>query len=280
MGQFYQVRETQLDRDVALKVLPEALTADPDRLGRFEREAKVLASLNHPQESRPLKCLVVLALLGTIGCQAPEDTSETGGDNREKVLADIPICLQDDYLEDAPRDVAIRDHENHSGSLAPFWPSPHEVVDCMLNLADVEENDVVIDLGSGDGRIVIAAAKRGARGIGIDYNPLRIAQANANAEISGVQDLVSFIEGDIRDADLSEATVVTLYLLSASNLELLPKLTEELRPGARIVSHDFNMGSWTPDRTVRLRPHTIYLWHHDGTVRPAEEAGANETQPQ
>ena len=128
MGQFYQVRETQLDRDVALKVLPEALTADPDRLGRFEREAKVLASLNHPQESRPLKYLVVLALLGTIGCQAPEDTSETGGDNREQVLADIPICLQDDYLEDAPRDVAIRDHENlvvawHRSGLVPtkWW---------------------------------------------------------------------------------------------------------------------------------------------------------------
>ena len=221
------------------------------------------------QDSPFSKWLVALALLGTMGCEAPRATS-----------TDIALCSHDDYLEDAPRDLARRDHENHTGSLAPFWPSPHEVVDCMLNLADVDENDVVVDLGSGDGRIVIAAAKRGARGIGIDYDPLRIAQAEANAEISRVQDLVTFIERDIRDADLSEATVVTLYLLSASNLELLPKLTAELRPGARIVSHDFSMGSWTPDQTVRMRPHTIFLWHHDGTVRPAEEAGAIETQPQ
>ena len=111
------------------------------------------------QDSPFSKWLVALALLSAMGCEDPPVTS-----------TDIALCSHDDYLEDAPRDLARRDHENHTGSLAPFWPSPHEVVDCMLNLADVDENDVVVDLGSGDGRIVIAAAKRGARGIGIDYD--------------------------------------------------------------------------------------------------------------
>ena len=236
------------------------------------------------QEDRwSIQWLVILAVSCTIGCQAPMEQSRPGDVKQEQLLPAIAssICSQDSKnLVDAPRDVARRDNKEYGGSLAPYWPSPHEVVDCMLDLADVSQHDVVIDLGSGDGRIVIAAAKRGARGIGIDYDPLRIAQANANAEIWGVQDLVTFIQEDIRDADLSEATVVTLYLLPKSNLELLPKLTGELRPGARIVSHDFSMGSWLPDQTIRLRPHTIYLWHHDGRMRPQEEAHADETQPQ
>ena len=159
-------------------------------------------------------------------------------------------------------------------SLAPYVPSPYDVVNRMLEVAGVTSNDVVYDLGCGDGRIVITAAQRfGARGVGIDFDPERIAEANANAERAGVQDLVRFIQQDAMQADVSEATVATLYLLSSSNVKLRPTLTRQLRPGSRIVSHAFRMGDWEPDETnnfedERGNSRTIYLWHTDGTVRP------------
>ena len=159
-------------------------------------------------------------------------------------------------------------------SLAPYVPTPQDVVDRMLELAGVTNDDVVYDLGCGDGRIVITAAQRfGARGVGIDFDPERIAEANANAQRAGVQHLVTFIEQDAMLADVSDATVVTLYLLSSSNMKLRPILTRQLRPGARIVSHAFRMGDWEPDETSRLEDErgndrTIYLWRVDGTVRP------------
>lgn len=159
-------------------------------------------------------------------------------------------------------------------SLAPYVPSPYDVVNRMLEVAGVTRNDVVYDLGCGDGRIVITAAQRfGARGVGIDFDPERIAEANANAERAGVQDLVRFIQQDAMQADVSEATVVTLYLLSSSNVKLRPTLTRQLRPGSRIVSHAFRMGDWEPDETnnfedERGNSRTIYLWRTDGTVRP------------
>ena len=159
-------------------------------------------------------------------------------------------------------------------SLAPYVPTPQDVVDRMLELAGVTKDDVVYDLGCGDGRIVITAAQRfGARGVGIDFDPERIAEANANAERAGVQDLVTFIEQDAMQVDVSEATVVTLYLLSSSNMKLRPILTRQLRPGSRIVSHAFRMGDWEPDEENRFEdrrgsPRTIYLWRTDGTVRP------------
>ena len=159
-------------------------------------------------------------------------------------------------------------------SLAPYVPTPQDVVDRMLELAGVTKDDVVYDLGCGDGRIVITAAQRfGARGVGIDFDPERIAEANANAARAGVQDLVTFIEQDAMQVDVSEATVVTLYLLSSSNMKLRPILTRQLRPGSRIVSHAFRMGDWEPDEENRFEdrrgsPRTIYLWRTDGTVRP------------
>jgi ribosomal protein L11 methylase PrmA len=159
-------------------------------------------------------------------------------------------------------------------SLAPFVPTPDDVVERMLTLAGVTENDVVYDLGCGDGRIVIAAARDfGARGVGVDIDPQRIAEANANAEQAGVQHLVEFVEQDAMQVDVSEATVVTLYLLSSSNARLKPILTRQLRPGARIVSHAFSMGDWDPDVVDRFEDargstRTLYLWRHDGTVRP------------
>ena len=171
-----------------------------------------------------------------------------------------------------PDGVAARIQDNRS--LAPFVPTPDDVVERMLTLAGVTADDVVYDLGSGDGRIVIAAAQRfGARGVGIDIDPQRIAESNANAERAGVQDLVEFIEMDALAADVSDATVVTLYLLSSSNAKLRPILTRQLRPGARIVSHAFSMGDWEADEIDRFEDErgstrTLYLWRHDGTVRP------------
>ena len=159
-------------------------------------------------------------------------------------------------------------------SLAPYVPTPYDVVNRMLELAEVTRDDVVYDLGCGDGRIVITAAERfGARGVGIDYDPERIAEANANAARRGVQDLVTFIQQDAMEADVSEATVVTLYLLSSSNRRLRPILTRQLRPGARIVSHAFRMGDWRPDVThefedERGTQRTLHLWRADGVVRP------------
>ena len=158
-------------------------------------------------------------------------------------------------------------------SLAPFVPSPYDVVQRMLTLAEVTRDDIVYDIGCGDGRIVITAAQRfGARGVGIDIDPQRIAEANANAERAGVQHLVQFIQQDAMTVDVSEATVITLYLLSSSNLKLRPLLTSQLAPGSRIVSHAFSMGDWEPDvldryEDERGNTRSLYLWRHDGPVR-------------
>lgn len=143
-----------------------------------------------------------------------------------------------------------------------YVPTPQEVVDEMLKLAQVTKDDVIYDLGSGDGRIPITAAQRhGTRGIGIDINPQRIREANANAREAGVTDRVKFLQQDLFESDISEATVVTLYLLPELNLRLRPQLFEQLRPGTRIVSHDFDMGDWEPDRVVATNEgSTIYLW--------------------
>lgn len=141
-----------------------------------------------------------------------------------------------------------------------YVPTPQEVVDGMLRLAKVTKDDVVYDLGSGDGRIPITAAQKyGARGIGFDINPVRIAEANANLKAAGVGDKVRFVEADLFQQDLSEATVVTLYLLPSLNLKLRPTLWK-LKPGTRIVSHSFDMGDWKPEATETIDGRTIYLW--------------------
>ena len=158
--------------------------------------------------------------------------------------------------------------------LAPYVPTPTEVVDRMLQLGQVGKNDVLYDLGCGDGRIPITAAKRfGTRGVGVDIDPQRIAEANANAKKEGVSHLVSFKLQDAMATDVSEASVVTLYLLSASNLKLRPILTKQLKAGARIVSHAFSMGDWQPDKVDTFvdtsgTTRTLYLWKTDGKVRP------------
>jgi trans-aconitate methyltransferase len=142
-----------------------------------------------------------------------------------------------------------------------FVPTPQEVVDKMLELAKLGKGDVLYDLGSGDGRIPVTAAKRfGIRATGIDIDPQRIAEAKENARRNGVSQLVQFRQENLFKADFSEATVVTLYLLPDLNVKLRPRLLAELKPGTRIVSHQFDMGTWQPERKLELNGRTIYLW--------------------
>jgi tRNA G37 N-methylase Trm5 len=157
--------------------------------------------------------------------------------------------------------------------LAPYVPTPQDVVERMLELAHVGPSDVVYDLGSGDGRTVVTAAKKyGARGVGVDIDPQRIAESKANAKQAGVEHLVEFRLQDAMTVDVSPATVVTLYLLSSSNLKLRPILTKQLRPGSRIVTHQFGMGDWKPEKVDTFTDslgatRTLYLWTADGKVR-------------
>jgi SAM-dependent methyltransferase len=144
----------------------------------------------------------------------------------------------------------------------PYVPTPQPVVEKMLEMAKVGKNDRLYDLGSGDGRIVITAAKdHGARGIGIDLNPERVREAKANAKRAGVEDKVEFRVGDLFEADLSDASVVTLYLLTSVNYKLRPQLWRQLRVGTRVVSHAFDMGDeWPPERKERVGGSVIYYW--------------------
>jgi SAM-dependent methyltransferase len=142
-----------------------------------------------------------------------------------------------------------------------FVPTPHEVVDDMLRLANVGKDDILYDLGSGDGRIAIAAAKKfGIRAVGIDIDPERIREANDNARKAGVSHLVQFRQEDLFKADFREATVVTLYLLPDLNVKLRPRLWDELKPGTRIISHQFDMGTWKPEKRLESNGRVVYFW--------------------
>jgi len=142
-----------------------------------------------------------------------------------------------------------------------YVPTPMAVVDAMLQLAKVTGTDVVYDLGCGDGRIPVTAAKKfGARGVCIDIDPERIREADENVSRSGVGDKVRTVQGDLFQQPLGEATVVTLYLLDSINERLLPKLRRELKPGTRIVSHAFRMGSWEPEQTLTVDGRRIFFW--------------------
>ena len=146
----------------------------------------------------------------------------------------------------------------------PYVPTHELVVAEMLKVAKVGKNDVLYDLGSGDGRIPITAAKRfGTRGVGVDIDPARITEARANAVKAGVADKVKFMQQDLFETDIKEATVVTLYLLPDVNLRLRPKLLADLKPGTRVVSHNYDMGDWKPLQTITVKvpeEHTIYYW--------------------
>ena len=163
-----------------------------------------------------------------------------------------PICPAEPIGQEPSDEVQIN---------TPYVETAPPVVDAMLRLAKTKRKDVVYDLGCGDGRIVIAAAKQyGARGVGIDINPVRIQQAQDNARREGVQNLVTFKIGDVYNADVREATIVALYMLPDVNLKLRPKLWQDLRPGARIISHTFDMGDWKPKRVKAVGSEKVFLW--------------------
>jgi SAM-dependent methyltransferase len=157
----------------------------------------------------------------------------------------------------------------------PYVPTPNPVVDGMLKLAGVTAADTVYDLGCGDGRIVISAAKDyGAKGVGIDINPERIQEARDNAKKANVEDKVRFEENDLFKADITKASVVTLYLLPDVNQRLRPKLLKDLKPGSRIVSHSFDMGDWKPQREEVVDGRRLYLWTVPATGATTDR-GAN-----
>jgi SAM-dependent methyltransferase len=178
--------------------------------------------------------------LGVVGCSLESQSNAQSSQNQ--------ILVQDTQPERAPDVVYV--------------PTPQPVVEEMLKLAKVNKDDVIYDLGSGDGRLPItAASKYGARGFGIDINPERIREANENAKKAGVTDRVKFMQQDLFTTDISNASVVTLYLLPELNVKLRPRLFQQLKPGTRVVSHDFDMGDWKPDRVVTTdEGSTIYYW--------------------
>lgn len=194
--------------------------------------------------------------------------------DRRQALAPIVLLLSSVLALAAAHGQPAQSKRPDAPNLAPYVPTPQEVVDRMLALAKVTRQDVVIDLGCGDGRIPITAAKVfGARGIGVDIDPQRIAEATANARREGVAHLVTFKLENALTTDVSTATVVTTYLLSASNLRLRPVLTRALKPGTRIVAHNYGFGDWMPEKTETFTDNantrrTIYLWTADGIVRP------------
>ena len=144
--------------------------------------------------------------------------------------------------------------------IVPFVPTPQEVVDKMVELAGVKKGDVVYDLGSGDGRIVITAAKKGAKAVGFEIDGDLVKQSRDNIRKAGVQEQAEIRQQDILTVDLSAASVVTMYLLPDVNLQLRPNILSQLKPGSRVVSHAFDMGDWKPDRTERVEGRTLYLW--------------------
>ncbi|BAY24319.1 hypothetical protein NIES2100_41140 [Calothrix sp. NIES-2100] len=187
---------------------------------------------------------------GITGCTTPQQNSEAETQQPAVIVqqTDTPTPTTTAQPQERPGDV-------------PYVPTPQSVVDAMLKVAKVGKNDVLYDLGSGDGRIVVTAAQKfGTQGVGVDINPERIEEANQNAQKAGVSDRVKFVQQDLFNTDLSKATVVTLYLLPDVNLKLRPKLFKELKPGTRIVSHAFDMGDWKPQQTLNVDGKTIYYW--------------------
>lgn len=167
------------------------------------------------------------------------------------VVSVLPIAAQQ-----APTEAPLRRPDIH------WVPTPPAVVDAMLKLADVKPTDVVYDLGCGDGVIVATAAQKyGATAVGIDIDPQRVKEATERAQKMGVSDRVEIRQGDLFEADIKDATVVTLYLLQSLNMKLMPKLQKELKPGTRIVSQSFNMGpDWPADKQIEVNGYNVYMW--------------------
>jgi SAM-dependent methyltransferase len=170
----------------------------------------------------------------------------------------LPSDLSSLFVADDP--AYAQDSRFDSKKIVPFVPTPQEVVDKMIELAGVKKDDTVYDLGSGDGRIVIAAAKKGARAVGFEIDPELVKQSQENIRKAGVLDRTEIRNEDILTVDLSPASVVTMYLLPDVNLKLKPNLLSQLKPGSRVVSHSFDMGDWKPTKTERINGRTLYLW--------------------
>ncbi|BDI19911.1 RNA methyltransferase [Nostoc cf. commune SO-36] len=195
---------------------------------------------------------VSITSLGIAGCAPQQQDLEAGTQ---------PSTLTGQTETETPSATTPTTQPQERPGDVPYVPTPQPVVDAMLEVAKVNKDDVLYDLGSGNGIIVNTAAQKfGTRGVGIDINPERIQEANENAKKAGVTDRVKFVQQDLFNTDFSEATVVTLYLLPEVNLKLRPKLLSQLKPGTRIVSHAFDMGDWKPDQTVNVDGKTVYYW--------------------
>jgi len=182
---------------------------------------------------RNLRRLSLLVVLVTLGLTLPSRSVELG------------------QAQDSPFE---------SKKIVPFVPSPQEVVDRMIELASVKKGDLVYDMGSGDGRIVIAAAKKGARAVGFEIDGDLVKESRENIRKAEMQNLAEIRQQDIRTVDFSAASVITMYLLPDVNLKLKAKLLRQLKPGSRVVSHSFDMGDWPPDKVERVNGRTVYLW--------------------
>lgn len=214
---------------------------------------------------RGLYACVAFATLSIAGCTAQHTPPATGQMPEQSAAGAAPARAQP-----SPPNIFLLTEKQLPE--VPFVPTPETVVEEMLRMADVKKDDVLYDLGCGDGRIIVTAAREfGTRGVGVDVNPERIKESTALARDAGVSDRVKFIEGNIFDTDLREATVVTLYLLPRVNLRLRPKLLDELKPGTRIVSHNYDMGDWKPEKVRRMQgprgEHTIFYWVVPDPVR-------------
>ena len=172
------------------------------------------------------------------------------------VLSTFAVITQDSQYAIAVAQDSIFENKK----IVPFVPTPQEVVDKMIELAGVKKGDLVYDLGSGDGRIVVTAAKKGAKAVGFEIDGDLVKQSRDNIRKAGVQEQAEIRQQDILTVDLSAASVVTMYLLPDVNLQLRPNILSQLKPGSRVVSHAFDMGDWKPDRTERVDGRTLYLW--------------------
>lgn len=220
---------------------------------------------------QPYKVLLILSAAFGLACNegnsAQTAANNTNAGNTNAAISNTNAMNAANATNTAatPAGAAMVDEVVPGELDVPYVPTHQSIVDEMLAMAEVKGTDVLYDLGSGDGRIPITAAQRfGTRGVGIDLNPVRVREANANAQKANVTDKVKFIEGDLFKQDFSEATVLTLYLLPDVNMKLRPKILE-MKPGTRVVSHNYDMGDWKPEKSKTMKTpdgetHYVYFW--------------------